>query len=218
MWKHILIQGLYQMFWLFFFMYAAPVLFDRYHITDQCTFATTGSSESSPVPGFCSDQLVSNLQFSAQQADLYCSTMTSCGYSQHCGDAKRNTADCLLNQYTPPGQKLPGNAADAFAMAFPTNSSCPGWDKCPTIDDYNKAVAYFDKAYFHESELDWEKADSVLFNAFIWLQMLNEINARRINDELNVFEGIHRSPIFIGVILVTAVLQVRGRQTAGYGC
>lgn len=41
------------------------------------------------------------------------------------------------------------------------------------------------------------------------LQMLNEVNARRINDELNVFEGIHKSPIFIGVLLVTAGLQVR---------
>jgi hypothetical protein len=39
--------------------------------------------------------------------------------------------------------------------------------------------------------------------------MLNEVNARRINDELNVFEGIHKSPIFLGVLLVTAGLQVR---------
>jgi hypothetical protein len=39
--------------------------------------------------------------------------------------------------------------------------------------------------------------------------LLNEVNARRINDELNVFEGIHKSPIFLGVLLVTAGLQVR---------
>jgi hypothetical protein len=43
----------------------------------------------------------------------------------------------------------------------------------------------------------------------VCLQLLNEVNARRINDELNVFEGIHKSPIFIGVLLVTAGLQVR---------
>jgi hypothetical protein len=41
------------------------------------------------------------------------------------------------------------------------------------------------------------------------LQLLNEVNSRRINDELNVFEGIHKSPIFLGVLLVTAGLQVR---------
>jgi hypothetical protein len=45
MWKHILVQGLYQMFWLFFFMYAAPVLFEQYRITDNCTFIARGPDE-----------------------------------------------------------------------------------------------------------------------------------------------------------------------------
>lgn len=40
------------------------------------------------------------------------------------------------------------------------------------------------------------------------LQILNEVNARRIKDELNVFEGIHRSPIFLAVLVITAGLQV----------
>jgi hypothetical protein len=35
-----------------------------------------------------------------------------------------------------------------------------------------------------------------------------QINARRINDELNVFKDLHKSAIFIGVLLVTAGLQV----------
>lgn len=39
-------------------------------------------------------------------------------------------------------------------------------------------------------------------------QVMNEINARRINDEYNVFEGMHKSPIFLGVLLVTLALQV----------
>lgn len=37
--------------------------------------------------------------------------------------------------------------------------------------------------------------------------MANEINARRINDELNVFDGILSSPIFLAVILITALFQ-----------
>eukprot|EP00882_Tetradesmus_deserticola_P018267 GHRQ01019621.1.p2 GENE.GHRQ01019621.1~~GHRQ01019621.1.p2 ORF type:complete len:148 (-),score=25.37 GHRQ01019621.1:552-995(-) len=63
MWKHILVQGMYQMFWLFFFMYAAPVLFERYRITDNCTFATTGPYEVLPNPMFCTNELVSSLGF-----------------------------------------------------------------------------------------------------------------------------------------------------------
>lgn len=39
-------------------------------------------------------------------------------------------------------------------------------------------------------------------------QIFNEINSRRIKDEVNVFERVHRSPIFIGVILVTVGLQL----------
>lgn len=48
MWKHILTQGLYQMFWLFFFMYAAPVLFEQYRITDNCTYVSLGPDENNP--------------------------------------------------------------------------------------------------------------------------------------------------------------------------
>jgi hypothetical protein len=36
-----------------------------------------------------------------------------------------------------------------------------------------------------------------------------QINSRRINDELNVVKGLHKSPIFLGVLAVTAGLQVR---------
>jgi Ca2+-transporting ATPase len=38
-------------------------------------------------------------------------------------------------------------------------------------------------------------------------QVANEINARRINDEYNVFEGLTKSPIFMGVIIITMGLQ-----------
>jgi hypothetical protein len=71
MWKHILIQGLYQMFWLFFFMYAAPVLFERYRITDHCTFATTGPHEAHPDPMFCTNELVTQLGFQVRGSGVY---------------------------------------------------------------------------------------------------------------------------------------------------
>ncbi|KAI8473287.1 MAG: plasma membrane calcium ATPase [Monoraphidium minutum] len=45
-------------------------------------------------------------------------------------------------------------------------------------------------------------------------QVFNEINARRINDELNVFEGLHKSPIFMAVIAITIGLQARRRRRA----
>ncbi|RKP14304.1 hypothetical protein BJ684DRAFT_6008, partial [Piptocephalis cylindrospora] len=50
---------------------------------------------------------------------------------------------------------------------------------------------------------------TLTFNTFVWAQLFNEINCRRIdNRRLNVFAGIHRNPWFISVLLLTAILQV----------
>lgn len=42
------------------------------------------------------------------------------------------------------------------------------------------------------------------------LQVANEINSRRINDEYNVFSGLPTNNIFIGVIVITMGVQVSG--------
>ncbi len=39
------------------------------------------------------------------------------------------------------------------------------------------------------------------------MQLANEINARRILDEYDIFNGLFSSPIFMGVIIITAGLQ-----------
>merc|ERR1711997_1115832 len=49
---------------------------------------------------------------------------------------------------------------------------------------------------------------TVGFNTFVWFQIFNEVNARRVNNEKNVFQGIFKNPIFWGVIVVTVVAQV----------
>lgn len=70
------------------------------------------------------------------------------------------------------------------------------------------------RAFYHDVvEDDETMSKSLLFNAFIFMQVFNEINSRKILDEYNIFSGIHKSPIFLGVLLVTAVLQVIIVQT-----
>lgn len=46
------------------------------------------------------------------------------------------------------------------------------------------------------------------------MQLFNEINARKIHGERNVFEGVYRNPIFCSVVLGTFALQVRLRTVA----
>ncbi len=55
---------------------------------------------------------------------------------------------------------------------------------------------------------EYRPALSVLFNAFIFCQIFNEINARRINDEYTIFVGLFNNPIFVGVIAITVIFQV----------
>eukprot|EP00483_Globobulimina_turgida_P011570 UN11592 len=40
------------------------------------------------------------------------------------------------------------------------------------------------------------------------MQIFNEINARKVNNERNVFEGIHKNPIFWLIIVISIVAQV----------
>ncbi|EDQ88387.1 uncharacterized protein MONBRDRAFT_9247 [Monosiga brevicollis MX1] len=62
---------------------------------------------------------------------------------------------------------------------------------------------------------------SMVFNTFVWMQIFNEINARVVDDNLNMpgmprivgnfyrpFRGFFSNPIFVGVIVGTAVVQV----------
>ncbi len=57
--------------------------------------------------------------------------------------------------------------------------------------------------------------NSVLFNSFVMMQLFNEINARKLHDELNVFDGFFKNPVFSAVILITTVLQILIMQFGG---
>lgn len=49
--------------------------------------------------------------------------------------------------------------------------------------------------------------NTLIFNTFVLCQVFNEFNARKL-EKRNVFKGIHRNKLFIGIIVVTVVLQV----------
>ena len=44
------------------------------------------------------------------------------------------------------------------------------------------------------------------------MQIFNEINARKINDERNVFDRIFTNKIFLGVIVGTIITQVLSKK------
>ncbi|XP_054242625.1 plasma membrane calcium-transporting ATPase 1 isoform X13 [Indicator indicator] len=49
---------------------------------------------------------------------------------------------------------------------------------------------------------------TIVFNTFVMMQLFNEINARKIHGERNVFEGIFNNAIFCSIVLGTFIVQL----------
>jgi len=49
---------------------------------------------------------------------------------------------------------------------------------------------------------------TIIFNTFVMMTLFNEINARKIHGQRNVFDGLNRNPLFIGIWIGTVISQV----------
>jgi len=70
----------------------------------------------------------------------------------------------------------------------------------------NLIILYYGHILFGV-EKDGEIHLTILFNVFVLCQVFNELNARRINDEMNIFENFFTNTIFIGVLFFTVGMQ-----------
>ncbi|XP_025013457.2 calcium-transporting ATPase 12, plasma membrane-type [Ricinus communis] len=52
-----------------------------------------------------------------------------------------------------------------------------------------------------------EVNDTIIFNSFVLCQIFNEFNARKLEKQ-NVFKGLHRNHLFLGIVGITIILQV----------
>lgn len=76
------------------------------------------------------------------------------------------------------------------------NSSFPS----PFIDEINSPS--------HESIVHGSiEHYTIIFNVFVFCQIFNEYNARSIDNDPNVFKGLHRNPLFLMISLVTVLGQ-----------
>ena len=60
-------------------------------------------------------------------------------------------------------------------------------------------------SYTHEEQ---ELLQSAIFNTFVWMQIFNQYNNRRLDNKLNIFEGVTRNFFFIGIQFVIVAGQV----------
>ncbi|KAF5255159.1 hypothetical protein FANTH_139 [Fusarium anthophilum] len=62
--------------------------------------------------------------------------------------------------------------------------------------------------WYGDSEHNTKQLKTLVFNTFVWLQIFNEINNRRLDNKLNIFEGLHRNVFFIIINLIMIGGQV----------
>jgi Ca2+-transporting ATPase len=50
--------------------------------------------------------------------------------------------------------------------------------------------------------------DTIVFNTFVWMQIFNELNNRRLDNKFNIFEGVHKNYIFMGINVIMVAGQI----------
>ena len=49
---------------------------------------------------------------------------------------------------------------------------------------------------------------TLIFNTFVWMQIFNQYNNRRLDNKFNIFEGVHRNTFFIAIQFIIVAGQV----------
>eukprot|EP00644_Phytophthora_capsici_P011266 jgi/Phyca11/110345/e_gw1.18.331.1 len=66
-----------------------------------------------------------------------------------------------------------------------------------------------------EHKDDSTKHMTIVFNTFVWMQLFNELNCRKIHDETNIFAGITKNRVFLYVCVLQVAMQVVMVQFTG---
>ena len=62
-------------------------------------------------------------------------------------------------------------------------------------------ILYFGGASIlsYQSDREKEQLNTLVFNTFVWMQIFNEFNNRRLDNRFNILEGVFRNWFFIGI-------------------
>lgn len=72
------------------------------------------------------------------------------------------------------------------------------------------------REYFDDLDIGPSRHFTYIFNIFVLMQIFNQLNCRRIRDEWNIFEGIHKSYLFIIIWFLTILVQALIVQFGGF--
>ena len=71
-------------------------------------------------------------------------------------------------------------------------------------------VLYFAGTSFlsYQTQREQNQLQTLIFNTFVWMQIFNQYNNRRIDNKMNIFEGIQRNYFFVGIQFIIVGGQI----------
>jgi Ca2+-transporting ATPase len=75
---------------------------------------------------------------------------------------------------------------------------------CFTLYFAGHSMFHFSKS----DEVEMLELNTIIFNTFVWMQIFNEFNCRRLDNKFNIFEGIHKNKWFFMINIVMVGGQI----------
>lgn len=73
-------------------------------------------------------------------------------------------------------------------------------------------ILYFagESIFGYTTDTEKSQLKTLVFNTFVWMQIFNQVNNRRLDNKFNIFEGMHRNAffIFINVIMIGGQIMI----------
>ncbi|KAG0093250.1 hypothetical protein BGZ92_006743 [Podila epicladia] len=104
----------------------------------------------------------------------------------------------IMGYYNVPADKLAGYTREQI-------EGRPAIGNQPAIPSIEKAYVGFKR----------QELDTMVFNTFVFLQIFNEINSRRLDNKLNVFSNIFKNNYFTVIFVIMVVFQAIIIQVGG---
>jgi Ca2+-transporting ATPase len=104
----------------------------------------------------------------------------------------------ILNYHDVPANVIEKGRSQAIAKALLNNTIA-------TQSDIDNSIKLISDAYhgFKEQEIA-----SMVFNTFVFLQIFNEVNCRRLDNRLNIFAGVLQNNYFMVIFVIMVAFQV----------
>jgi len=209
MWRNIACQAAYQLALLFALMFVGAEMFNvRDMSTHPCKlYALVKSASSSSTNYYIAAAAVSSSSSSSFSL-LPLAHITCANFALDCrplvSDTSKSNQDCFF-------------AVHYASIDLPSTSNSS--QSATKASDTFATFKYSELPDFEKKCLTCERKDfthqTLIFNAFIFCQICNEYNARKLFDELNMFSGLQGNYMFLFVSLFSIGAQIMLVEVGG---